>query len=245
MQLKIIGSNSAGNAYILESATEAILIECGVKFDKIKQAIGFNLRKIKGCFISHEHLDHCITLNAIMAAGIDVYATMGTAKARCIENHFRFYELVERAPYNVGEFRVMPFEVKHDAAQPVGFLIEHKECGRVLFLTDSFYCGYTFKGLNNIIVEANYCEQIIDMKLKEGANKFVRDRVIESHMSIQTCLQLLKANDLSAVNNIVLIHLSDNNSNAEDFKQQVQEQTGKNVVIADKGMCIDFNKTAF
>jgi hypothetical protein len=44
----------------------------------------------------------------------------------------------------------------------------------------------------------------------------------------------------------VLIHLSDGNSNATEFKQQIQMATGKNVHVADAGMIIkDFNKTAF
>jgi uncharacterized surface protein with fasciclin (FAS1) repeats len=64
-------------------------------------------------------------------------------------------------------------------------------------------------------------------------------------MSIETCKGLLEANDLTAVNNIVLIHLSDGNSNAADFKKQVQDLTGKTVHIAGKDMVIDLNKTPF
>jgi DNA/RNA-binding domain of Phe-tRNA-synthetase-like protein len=57
---------------------------------------------------------------------------------------------------------------------------------------------------------------------------------------------MLKANNLSQVNNIVLIHLSDGNSDAEDFQKQVTELTGKTVYVADAGMIIDnFNKKPF
>ena len=75
----------------------------------------------------------------------------------------------------------MPFDVKHDVAEPLGFLIEHEECGLVLFLTDSYYSEYTFPGLNNIIVEANYDQRILDQRLANGEDpKFLRDRVIVS-----------------------------------------------------------------
>jgi uncharacterized surface protein with fasciclin (FAS1) repeats len=64
-------------------------------------------------------------------------------------------------------------------------------------------------------------------------------------MSLDTCKRTLKANDLSQVNNIVLIHLSDGNSDAARFKREVQEVTGKTVWIADAGMEIPFNRTPF
>jgi hypothetical protein len=64
-------------------------------------------------------------------------------------------------------------------------------------------------------------------------------------MSLDTCIETLRMNDLSAVNNIVLIHLSDSNSNAEAFQAAVREATGKTVHIASKGLDINFNKTPF
>lgn len=246
MKLKVISSSSAGNAYLFETRDEALLIECGVRFDRIKQAIGFNLRKIKGCLITHEHLDHCFAVNDVLRAGIEVHATEGTLKAMNVSDHHRAIELVQLIPSHMGGFRVIAFDTVHDTKEPVGFLINHAECGNVLFLTDTVYSPYTFRGLNNVIIEANYCERIIDERYQSGKlEKFLRDRVIESHLSIQNCITLLKANDLSTVNNIVLIHLSDKHSEAERFKKEVQLLTGKNVTIADKGMEIEFNKTAF
>nr|HRO18749.1 hypothetical protein [Ferruginibacter sp.] len=75
--------------------------------------------------------------------------------------------------------------------------------------------------------------------------KFLRDRIFKSHMSLATCKGLLQANDLRQVNNIVLIHLSDGNSNAEKFKREVTELTGKMVHVAEAGMCIPFTKNPF
>src|SRR5690606_10568295 len=131
-------------------------------------------------------------------------------------------------------FYVMAFDVEHDAAAPLGYLIHHPECGNVLFLTDSYYCKYKFKNLNNIIIEANYCKSIVDARMRDGdTQKVLRDRVLESHMSIQTCKELLMSNDLSKVNNIILIHLSDGNSDAKRFKTEVQECTGKTVYVSE------------
>jgi hypothetical protein len=65
-------------------------------------------------------------------------------------------------------------------------------------------------------------------------------------MSLATCKKTLLANDLSKVRNIVLIHLSDSNSDARRFKKEIEDITGKVVHIADTDYTIEnFSKTAF
>lgn len=247
MQLKILGSNSAGNAYILESSSgEALLIECGLQFDQIKKALGFNLRRVAGCILTHEHGDHAKAVKEVMNAGIDVWSSAGTHQALKTDMHHRARITASGQSFNAGTFKIKAFDIKHDVREPLGYLIYHPECGTVLFLTDSYYCEYNFTGLNNIIIEANYCQTILDRRLQEGVNpKFLRDRVIMSHMSLDTCKRTLMVYDLSQVNNIVLIHLSDGNSDAARFQREVQEVTGKTVHIADAGMEIPFNKQPF
>lgn len=247
MRLIIIGSNSAGNAYILENSQESLLIECGVRFQLIKQAMGFNLRKVIGCIVTHEHKDHCIAVDDVIGAGIDVWASQGTHDAMGTGGIHRAKVTAAGQQFKIGGFTIRPFEIKHDCAEPLGYLINHPETGNVLFLTDSYYTEYTFKGLHNVIIEANYCQRILDERMASGTSpRFLRDRVIESHMSLKTCKETLQANDLSQVNNIVLIHLSDGNSDSRRFKLEVEEQTGKTVHVAKAGMIIEnFNKTPF
>lgn len=246
MILKVIGTGSKGNTYILENDTEALVIECGMSIKSIKEAVNFNVGKIAGCIVTHEHQDHCKSINQLFAAGVNVFASGGTLKAlKATENH-RAHAVKNKVPFYVGGFKIMAFDVKHDCAEPFGFLINHKETGNVLFLTDTFYSAYTFKNLNNIIIEANFSKKIIDAKLRAGATpKFLRDRILKNHFSLENCLDALSKNDITAVNNIVLIHLSDTNSHAVDFKTAVQKQTNKTVTIAENGIQIPFNKTPF
>lgn len=246
MKLKVIGTGSKGNAYLLETEQEALLIECGVKFSEIKKAIGFNLKKIVGCIISHEHQDHCKAVNDVLEAGIGVYTSKGTALNMNLKSFMVPMWIQHSESFRLGNFRILPFDVKHDAAEPMGFMIEHPECGKVLFLTDTYYCKYTFPGLNNIIIEANYSKQIIDSKYgAESGKMFLRDRILKSHFSLENCIKMLKANDLREVNNIVLIHLSDTNSDEIGFQKEVQRITGTSVTVANNGLVMDFNKTPF
>lgn len=244
MQLKVLGSSSKGNCYILENESEALLIECGVNFKVIKSGLDFNLSKVRACIISHEHKDHCFAVKDILAAGIATYGTAGTGKAIGVVDHHRYNSIVPGKSFEAGGFKILPFETQHDCAEPCCFLINHEECGNVLFLTDTYYSAYTFRGLNQVIVEANYCQKIIDAKVAAGVSpQFLRNRILSSHMSLATCKNFLKANDLSAVQNIVLIHLSDSNSDASRFRDEVAAATGKPVQIADAGLIIEnFNK---
>ncbi len=246
MELKVIGTGSTGNAYILSNENEALLIECGVKIDDIKKALNFDLSKVVGCLITHEHQDHCKSIQDIMRLGINTYTGKKTFEVLNPDNIHRAMTIASKETVKIGNFKVMAFDVKHDAAEPLGFLIEHPECGKTLFLTDTYYCKYTFPGLNNILIEANYSKEIIDRKFGPDSDKeFLRNRILKSHFSLANCKDMLSSNDLSAVNNIVLIHLSDSNSDEKQFVKEVYELTGKNVTAAVNGMQINFNKTPF
>lgn len=246
MELTIIGTGSKGNAYILSNGDEALLIECGVNISDIKKALDFDLSKVVGCLCTHEHFDHSKSIYDVMKLGIDMYASAGTLEKRFVFSLPRATAIKSKQTVKIGGFKVMAFDVKHDAAEPLGFLIEHPDCGKVLFLTDTYYCEYTFKGLNNIIIEANYSKEIIDRKFGADSGKeFLRNRILKSHFSLANCKDMLSANDLTQVNNIVLIHLSDSNSDEIQFEKEVYELTGKNVTVANNGMKINFNKTPF
>jgi phosphoribosyl 1,2-cyclic phosphodiesterase len=246
MNLKVIGSNSKGNSYILENDTEALILECGVNFSRIKEALDFNLNKVTGCLITHEHLDHCKAIKDVAAAGIDVFASKGTfLKTEMLENH-RCHTLKAGEKYAVGSFFILPFHVKHDCAEPFGYVIQHPDCGNVLFVTDSYYMPFRIANLTNIIAEINYDIDILNDNVLNGRiPQVVRKRVLESHMELGTFKEFLSANDLSKVNNIVLIHLSDGNSHARKFKDEISDLTGKTVSVADPGMSINLGVTPF
>lgn len=64
-------------------------------------------------------------------------------------------------------------------------------------------------------------------------------------MSYETCEKALLSNDLSPAKNIILIHLSDGNSNAAEFKKNIEKSTGKLTFVADRNMTINISKNGF
>ena len=233
MKLKVLGSSSSGNCYLLESEKSALIIEAGVKLKKIKIALDFEIAKVVGCIVTHWHEDHSKYVFEYMKSGIKVYAP-DWIRGPCIEHKKLFY---------LDAFRIVPLKVPHNKPS-FCFLIDHKECGTVLFATDLHYLPYKIQGLNQILIEANYDQKILDENVINGKLlPFVRANIIQSHMSIDTVKGIMKSNDLTRVNNIVLIHLSNGNSDAKRFKSEIRELTGKKVTIAEEGLEIEFNKS--
>lgn len=243
MKLHVVGTGSNGNSYILKGNNSTLLIECGMPLKEVKKSLNFDISNIDGCIITHEHGDHAKYIKEFLSNSIEIYGSKGTKEALKI-NDYNYNEVKHGIKYTIGEFTVVPFNVVHDAKEPLGFLIHHEECGLVLFLTDTMYSKYKFKGLNNLIVEANFCEEIIKNK-KNNDKSFLRDRILKSHLSIQKLIQMLNENDISQVNNIVLIHLSDRNSDKFEFKRKIELSTAKQTTVAQNGIIIDFNKTQF
>lgn len=242
MELHVIGSGSKGNSYFLRSNSgEVLLLEAGVRFDEVKKALDFKIQNVIGCLVTHEHGDHAKYVHEIENAYIPTYMSAGTHISIMEsqgDSRMR-YVIKPMKMFNVGPFKILPFEVQHDAAQPLGFLINHHECGNVLFATDTYYLKYRFKGLRTIMIECNYRQDILDRNVQAGlVNGATRNRIMKSHMSYATCIKTLLANDLSNVKNIVLIHLSGNNSSCSQFVAGVKEATGKETYYATKGLTI-------
>lgn len=241
MKLRVLGSSSNGNCYVLDNGGEALIIEAGVKFTEVKKALDFNLSKVVGCIISHQHGDHAKYIKAMVDCGFYTLALPEVWAAKQLFGQ-RTIAIVPYKGYKLGNFKIVPFPACHDVPC-VGYLIEHPACGRLLFLTDSCMCENTFKGLDNIMVECNYSHKSLVKAIKEGRTPLSqRERLLTSHMELGTCKEFLTANDLTNVANIVLLHLSENNSDEPYFVSEIERQTGKMVYAAYPGMVLDIDK---
>lgn len=246
MILKILGSNSLGNCYILENKDEALIIEAGIKLVNVKKALEYNISKIAGCLVSHEHNDHAGYYMEYLSMGFPVLSPGDVYRRKGYSVMPPFAKIVHPGHgYKVGNFKVIPFEVQHDVPA-FGYQVDHPDMGRLVFLTDTFYCEYTFENVNHWLIEANYADDILDRNIADGRTpSSMRPRLLKSHMEIETTKGLLSANDLAETRNIVLIHLSDGNSDEQRFVDEIVKLTGKPVVAANKGLVINLNKVPY
>lgn len=226
MDIKVVGSGSTGNTYLLKNKTETLVIDCGVRFFEIKKALGFDISTIKGAVVTHQHGDHAKYAHEYENAGIAVW------KPYTMEN------LRQAATF--GGFKVQSFEAIHDVPC-VGYLIEHEDIGKMLYVTDSEYVKYTFRGLNVMLIEANYDNRYIDMDDPKTRH------VLTGHMSLQTCMECIKANSNPDLNHVILCHLSADNAYAEGFQNSVKEivPAGCTVSVAKRGLTVGLGEIPF
>lgn len=235
----MLASGSRGNCYRITDGKTPLLLECGIAIKKIKEWFlekDYNLGEITGCLITHEHKDHCKAVEDVMKYGITCYMSEGTKKGISFKDDLlSLGEFKSLSSFRVASWLVKAFKAEHDTNEPVGYLLQNRDGERLLFLTDSYYCRYKFKGLTHIMIECNYAKDILDKNIEEGRIiKPMKDRIIQSHFELGNVKNFLKANDLSKVKEIWLLHLSDDNSDEERFKREIQEETGKVVYIANQ-----------
>jgi phosphoribosyl 1,2-cyclic phosphodiesterase len=247
MNLHVISTGSAGNAYILTAGNSVLILDAGVSIKEIVRAVP-DWPTVCGCLVTHEHQDHAKSAVELSKRGVPVYASQGTINAMSASADLtRFNRLQALVPVSVGQFAVLPFGTRHDAAWPLGFVVRYGPTGEtLLYATDTYYLPHTFPGINYWIVESNYIEDIVNQRLAESPETaFLRKRLMTSHMSLRRLLDALKANDLSKTRKIILVHLSDGNSDEKQMVSSIHAQTGIETVAAVNGAVIDLEIVPF
>jgi phosphoribosyl 1,2-cyclic phosphodiesterase len=204
LNIQILGSSSKGNCYVLRADEEILILECGIKFKEIQKALKFNFKNIVGCLVSHEHQDHSKSIRDFTRRSIDVYSHKNTFITLGFSSH-RAKPVEALKEFNVGGFKILPFDVQHDAIAPLGFLIQHKSFGKLLFVTDTYYIKYKFKDLDYLMIECNHSTEIVKERFENKEIHYsVMKRLFNSHMSLENVKEFLRANDTSKLKEIYL-----------------------------------------
>ena len=233
MIFESLASSSHGNAYIVSDRETRILLECGISRRKLQQLSGFRLSDISACMVSHEHKDHSGCVTDLLAGGMPVYMSEGTAVALGLEgNALEAAEAVEhQKQITVGSIDIVPFATFHDAKEPLGFLFRSRLDGDILaFATDTVNLNYRFPGVNILAIEANFDKHILE-RCQRMPEK-IRHRVSNTHMEIEMLCDYLRRLDLSACREIYLLHLSDATSHEGHFINKVCRAVPRHVKVA-------------
>lgn len=236
IDVKCLASGSAGNSYAVDDGESVLLLEAGIRKKKLLSGYADLLDRVAGCLITHEHTDHAKAAVQLTDCGIDVYASQGTLDAirpTPTLRSYRFHTLHARKPAQVGSWAVIPWEAQHDAAEPLGFLLYSRHTKeRLVFATDTYYIPNRFPQLNHIMVECNYDKTILLRNIAEGVTpESLKPRLLQSHFSLDNVRAFLSANDLSRVQHIYLLHVSDGNGDREAFGRDIKALTGIPVTV--------------
>jgi len=231
IEIKTLATGSKGNCYHITDGSTPLLLECGISFKDIQKGVSFETSSLGGVLVTHEHKDHCKGVESVLNRGLDVYMSKGTQEALLLDHH-RIKTVKSKEQFKVGTWTILPFDVQHDVNEPLGFLLQSNNGSKLLFATDTYYVKYRFTGLSHIMIECNYDQQTLDENVESGrVHPAMKKRVMKSHFSLENLLEFFKANDLSKVEEIHLLHLSDGNSNMERIFKAVARVTGKMIFI--------------
>ncbi len=126
MRIISIASGSKGNAYLVEEDGEAILIDCGVCYKKLKDI------EFSAVLVTHSHTDHVSGLKALLnRRDLPVFANAMTAETvvhECGVPEDAFVCFENGQTFDIGPFSVSPFSIPHDTSDPVGFLVRTAKC---------------------------------------------------------------------------------------------------------------------
>lgn len=232
MLLRTIATGSSGNSYVLISNTgEILLFDLGVSEKTIKKGIDWKISNVVGVVISHGHKDHSLSVEDFKSMGIQILAPYLGDSCK---------------PMKMGGFTVKPFDLTtidgswtHTDANgepcPIyGFMIEHPEIGRMLYITDCEFVKWRFKNVNHILLGVNY-----DPELLSGDDA-KKNHVVRGHMSIDTACDFVKANTSDQLQNVIMCHLSKENADSDSFIEKMKKVAyGANVDVAVAGKSWD------
>ena len=162
MRVAVLASGSSGNAVVFEAGGTRLLVDAGLSFRQLQRRlheIGLHVRDLAGVVISHEHSDHVQGLEVLVRhLEAPVLATAGCAAALDprlgVEG-----TLAAGREIRIGALVVTPVATRHDAAEPVGFVVRHGGC-RVGLATDTGCVGpellEAFTGCRAVLLESNH-----------------------------------------------------------------------------------------
>lgn len=220
MRVTSFGSGSNGNAFLVQAGSTALLIDAGVPIRLLRSGLrqaGVDDGKLTAALITHEHIDHVRAAAQLCRYHpVPYLATEGTIGelGHCSADWVRISASLS---VRVGEIDVTPVAVSHDAAEPVGFVIEHDAVRVALFTdlgetTDDVCSALSDASL--IVLESNYDEKM----LRAGpypAHLKRRIRGPRGHLGNADCGALLVAQMSDRTSDVWLAHLSEKNNRPE------------------------------
>ncbi len=244
-------SGSSGNSSLIQTENTKILVDVGESAKKITDAlnsINIEPTQIDAIVITHEHSDHTKGIGTFSKKyNIPVYANMETwdslkqHKEKLAEENIKYFTFNK---FNIGDLCIVPFSIPHDAANPCGFNIYHKD-KKISIATDiGHMTNEIVENLTNssfVLLEANYDLNVLKCSrypypLKQrisGPNGHLSNDVAGKTISYlaKNGLNTVMLGHLSKENNFpelayktVVGHLIENNINNDSFRLSVADR---------------------
>lgn len=227
MLLKTIATGSSGNCHALIADTgEILLLDLGENEKKIKKGIGWKISDVVGAIVTHKHADHSKSVNDFERMGVPVLKPYENASDIGLKNISGFK--VQSFDLTTIDGRWAHTDTDGEPCACYGFLVEHKEMGRMLYITDTALVKWRFKNINHILLGVNYDK---DMIYPDNEGK--KNHIFGGHLEIGTACEFVKANNSDSLHNVIMCHLSADNADSDKFIERMKKACpAANVYVA-------------
>lgn len=237
MRFTSISSGSSGNVSYIGTESTHILVDAGVTMKAINEGLSsleLSLADIHGIFLTHEHIDHIRAVGTICRRyELPVYGTLETLQQLISEKCRKQLGALDRellhpilpdVPVQIGELKVLPFSIDHDAANPVAYRITDEKHTVAVATDMGHFDGYIeehLSGLDALILEANHD---IDMLSMGPYPMALKRRILSDHghLSNDNAGRLLDRVLNDRIKHVFLGHLSKENNEPELAKRTVE-----------------------
>lgn len=214
-------SSSSGNCTYIKDGENGILIDAGVSFKNICEALisaGGTVESIKAVAITHEHTDHIKGLKTLInKTGVPLFASKDTAatliKRSLVPDNTKIIPLEKTE--EIAGFGIERFDTSHDCVGSSGYNVFLKDGRKITVCTDLGVVTDTvrehIKGSEVLLFESNHDVEM----LKRGpydARLKLRILSDKGHLSNFACAAELVPILKSGTTRFILGHLSQNNN---------------------------------
>ena len=216
-----LGSGSKGNCMLINDGNNSLLIDAGLSLTTTKKKlseIGIDIKDISGILLTHEHRDHIAGLPKL-SEYLLVYTHQDTINAMIngssmvkIDNSDALHPIDKE--FELDGFYITPFDTSHDAAHPLGFIIQTSK-EKLAYMTDSGYVSegafMHMSGADTVVIESNHDEEML---LRGSYAPYLKKRVWSDRGHLRNTETALTVADLAknGARRVMLAHLSENNN---------------------------------
>jgi phosphoribosyl 1,2-cyclic phosphodiesterase len=218
MRFASLGSGSRGNATLVEYRGTLVMIDCGFSCRETERRmarLGRQPADIAALLVTHEHGDHVRGVAPLARKyGFPVWLTHGTRHMLRDADMPSVQDIDAAARIDIGELRIQPFTVPHDAREPCQFTLQAGN-RRLGLLTD------TGRITPHIVASLGACDALLlecnhdsGMLANGPYSRVLQQRVGGplGHLSNAQAAELLAQLDTTRLQHLVAAHLSDKNN---------------------------------
>jgi len=229
-----LGSGSRGNATLIEAGRTCVLLDCGFaarEFVARCERLAFDPRDLTAILVTHEHGDHMRGVGAVARRfGIPVWMTQGTWRSADFGTIASLNLFAGHGgDLHIGELRITPVPVPHDAREPTQFVFEHRGA-RLGVLTDlgsiTRRVIEAFDGVDALLLECNHDPAMLragpyppSLQARVGGQY--------GHLNNAQAADFLRRIDHARLCHLVAAHLSEKNNSPDLARRALEAVSGE------------------